>query len=94
MRIHYDPVAVNDPKLDRMRTLVTAILKVRDERLSIHDFRLVPGSGHTNLIFDVALPVDLRGQEKTIQAALETALNDLGEETFYTVITFDHAAFN
>ena len=92
--IHYDPVAVNDPKLDRMRTLVTAILKVRDERLSIHDFRLVPGSGHTNLIFDVALPVDLRGQEKTIQAALETALNDLGEETFYTVITFDHAAFN
>jgi len=42
----------------------------------------------------VALPVDLQGQEKTIQAALETALNDLGEERFYTVITFDHAAFN
>ena len=92
--IHYDPVVTNDPKLDRMRTLVTAILKVRDERLSIHDFRMVPGSGHTNLIFDVALPMDLRGQEKTIQAALETALNDLGEETFYTVITFDQAAFN
>jgi len=92
--IHYDPVVTNDPKLDRMRTLVTAILKVKDERLSIHDFRMVPGSGHTNLIFDVALPVDLQGQEKTIQAALETALNDLGEERFYTVITFDHAAFN
>lgn len=92
--IHYDPVVTNDPKLDRMRTLVTAILKVRDERLSIHDFRMVPGSGHTNLIFDVALPVDLRGQEKTIQAALETALNDMGEEIFYTVITFDQTAFN
>lgn len=92
--IHYDPVVTNDPKLDRMRTLVTAILKVRDERLSIHDFRMVPGTGHTNLIFDVALPMEMRGQEKTIQAALETALNDLGEEKFYTVITFDHAAFN
>ena len=92
--IHYDPVVTNDPKLDRMRTLVTAILKVRDERLSIHDFRMVPGSGHTNLIFDVALPVDMRGQEKTVQAALETALNDLGEEIFYTVITFDQTAFN
>ena len=92
--IHYDPVVTNDPKLDRMRTLVTAILKVRDERLSIHDFRMVPGTGHTNIIFDVALPMELRGQEKTIQAALETALNDLGEEKFYTVITFDHAAFN
>ena len=92
--IHYDPVVTDDPKLERMRTLVTAILKVKDERLSIHDFRMVPGSGHTNLIFDVALPTDLRGEEKTIQAALETALNDLGEETFYTVITFDQASFN
>ena len=92
--IHYDPVVTNDPKLERMRTLITAILKVKDERLSIHDFRMVPGSGHTNLIFDVALPMELRGQEKAIQGALETALNDLGEERFYTVITFDQTAFN
>ena len=92
--IHYDPVVTNDPELDRMRSLVTAILKVKDERLSIHDFRMVPGSGHTNLIFDVSLPCDLRGQEKTLQAALEAALNDLGEGRYYTVITFDQAAFN
>ena len=92
--IHYDPVVTNDPELERMRALVTAILKVKDERLSIHDFRMVPGSGHTNLIFDVSLPCDLRGQEKTLQAALEAALNDLGEGTYYTVITFDQAAFN
>ena len=92
--IHYDPVVTNDPKLERMRTLITAILKVKDERLSIHDFRMVPGAGHTNLLFDVALPMELRGQEKAIQAALESALNDLGEERFYTVITFDQTAFN
>ena len=87
--IHYDPVVTNDPELERMRALVTAILKVKDERMSIHDFRMVPGAGHTNLIFDVELPLNLRGQEKTIQAALEAALNDLGEGTYYTVITFD-----
>ena len=92
--IHYDPVVTNDPELDRMRALVTAILKVKDERLSIHDFRMVPGSGHTNLIFDVSLPCDLRGHEKTLQGALEAALNDLGEGKYYTVITFDQAAFN
>ena len=92
--IHYDPVVVNDPELERMRQLVAAILKVKDDRLSIHDFRMVPGTGHTNLIFDVALPCDLRGQEKTIQIALENALNDLGEGKYYTVITFDQAAFN
>ena len=72
-----------------MKALVAAILKVKDERLSIHDFRMVPGAGHTNLIFDVELPMNLRGQEKAIQAALEAALNDLGEGTYYTVITFD-----
>ncbi len=92
--IHYDPVVTNDPELDRMRALVTAILRVKDERMSIHDFRMVPGNGHTNLIFDVALPSDLQGQEKTIQKALEAALNDLGEGTYYTVITFDQSAFN
>lgn len=92
--IHYDPVITNDPELDRMRTLVTAILRVKDERMSIHDFRMVPGNGHTNLIFDIALPADLRGQEKAIKTALEAALNDLGEGTYYTVITFDQAAFN
>lgn len=92
--IHYDPVVVNDPELERMRQLVAAILKVKDQRLSIHDFRMVPGSGHTNLIFDLALPFDLQGQEETIKTALEAALNDLGEETYYTVITFDQAVFN
>ena len=92
--IHYDPVVTNDPELNRMRQLVAAILQVKDARLSIHDFRMVPGTGHTNLIFDVSLPADLRGQEKSLQSALETALNDLGEGTYYTVITFDNAEFN
>lgn len=92
--IHYDPVAANDPAADRMRKLVLAILHVKDPRLSIHDFRMVPGSGHTNLIFDLALPADLLAQQKEIQTSLEAALNDLGEEKFYTVITFDNAAFN
>ena len=92
--IHYDPVVTDDPELDRMRSLVLAILRVKDQRMSIHDFRMVPGAGHTNLIFDISLPLDLRGQENAIQTALEAALNDLGKGCYYTVITFDHAAFN
>ncbi len=92
--IHYDPVVTDDPELDRLRHMVASILQVRDARLSIHDFRMVPGAGHTNLIFDVALPTDLVGEEKTIQLALEKALNDMSDVTYYTVITFDNAAFN
>ena len=92
--IHYDPVVTDDPELNRMRQLVAAILQVKDTRLSIHDFRMVPGTGHTNLIFDIALPADLQGQERQIQKSLENALNDLGQGTYYTVITFDAAEFN
>ena len=87
--IHCDPVVTDDPELDRMRTVVMAILRVRDERISVHDFRMVPGRVHTNLIFDVALPPDLQGQEASIQTALETALNDLDQEDYHTHITFD-----
>ena len=92
--IHYDPVITNDPELIRMRQLVAAILQVKDSRLTIHDFRMVPGAGHTNLIFDLAIPADLRSQEQQLQSALENALNDLGQGKYYTVITFDNAEFN
>ena len=87
--IHYDPVVTDDPELERMRLLVSAILRVKDDRLSIHDFRMIPGERHTNLIFDVAMPPELHGQEDSIQKALEGALNDLGRGTYRTVITFD-----
>ena len=92
--VHYDPVVANDPAADRMRNLVTGILRVRDPRLSIHDFRMVPGTGHTNLLFDLAVPADMIKEHDQIQQSLEAALNDLGEGTYYTVITFDNAAFN
>lgn len=92
--VHYDPVVANDPAADRMRNLVTAILRVRDPRLSIHDFRMVPGTGHTNLLFDLSVPADMIKEHEQIQQSLESALNDLGEGTYYTVITFDNAAFN
>ena len=92
--VHYDPVVANDPAADRMRNLVTGILHVRDPRLSIHDFRMVPGTGHTNLLFDLAVPADMIKEHEQIQQSLEAALNDLGEGTYYTVITFDNAAFN
>ena len=92
--IHYDPVVTDDPQLNRMRKIVTAILQVKDPRLTIHDFRMSTGEDAVSLVFDVALPNDLRGQEEAIRSALETALNDLGESRYHTVITFDPAEFN
>lgn len=92
--IHYDPVITNDPMLDKMRHFVLSLLKMRDERISIHDFRMVPGENHTNLIFDICLPAELTGKEESIKKALDHALNDLDTTTYYTVITFDREEFN
>lgn len=89
--IHYDPIVTDDPEAERLRQLVLTILQVKDERLTLHDFRMVQGQGHENLIFDVLLPNDLRGQEKSIQKAIESALNTIEPKTYYTKITFDTA---
>ena len=91
MVIHYDPIVTDDPEVERLKQSVIAILHVRDERISIHDFRMVQGQGHENLIFDVLLPVDLKGEEKNIQKSIEHALNTIEPKTYYTKITFDTA---
>ena len=91
--IHYDPVVTDDPELNEMRERVTRFFMEKDERLTIHDFRMVRGTGHTNLIFDVAMPANLRGQEKTLKKELETRLRT-DDIIYYTVITFDLAQFN
>ena len=89
--IHYDPVIMDDPELNRLRERVHQLLKDRDERLSVHDFRMTRGIGHTNLIFDISLPTNLRGQERDIQSRLEQQLNEGSVTAYRTVITFDPA---
>jgi cation diffusion facilitator family transporter len=87
--IHYDPVITDDPELNARREQVAQILAQRDPRLTIHDFRMIRGISLTNLVFDVTLPPDLRGQEKIIQQRLEEKLNENSNVTYYTDITFD-----
>jgi divalent metal cation (Fe/Co/Zn/Cd) transporter len=92
--IHYDPVVVDNPELRRMRIAAEILLEEKDKRLQLHDFRMVQGESHTNLIFDVALPADMNGREVEIQAHLEGNLSRQEGKRIYTVITFDPASFN
>ena len=92
--IHYDPVDMQDPELNARREQVAAILKSFDPRLTIHDFRMVRGYSLTNLVFDVALPPDLRGREETLTQLVADTLNANSSVTYYPVITFDNSAFS
>ena len=91
--IHYDPLVMNDEDLFRARQMVETVIKGIDERLSAHDFRMVQGPGHTNLIFDLVLPHDLAGKQTELKTAIDQALEQTGKK-YYTVITFDSIAFN
>lgn len=92
--IHYDPIVTNDPNLNRLKEVVGDILRGLDSRLSLHDFRMVPGRQHINLIFDVSLPGELQGRQEWIHQELDRKLNARGEGCFHTHITFDPMAFN
>lgn len=92
--IHYDPVITDDPERNRLYGCVKQLLSDMDPGLKPHDFRMVKGGGHTNLIFDVSLPARLRGKENTIRHQLEASLSCQEDTRIYTVITFDPAAFN
>ena len=87
--IHYDPIVVGDAELDEIRALLSCALSTKDARLTLHDLRMVKGTGHTNLIFDIAIPHDLCGKEKEIKNALENTLAEHRQGTYYLVITFD-----
>lgn len=92
--IHYDPVITDDPELQRLKEEASHWLQMWDERLSLHDFRMVQGKRHMNLVFDVMLPNDLLGQKAVIRQSLEDTLNAQGEKVYHVKITFDTVAFN
>ena len=87
--IHYDPVVTDDPEVNSTKRLVNTIIKVRDGRLTIHDFRMVDDGESVKMSFDMILPEELRGQEQSIKETVEKALNSLDSKKYYADITFD-----
>lgn len=87
--IHYDPVVTGDQEMDRMRQVVQDLLQQQDSRIRIHDFRMVRGQGHSNLIFDVELPPERMSSQQRIKQRLDQDLAERETGTYYTVITFD-----
>lgn len=87
--IHYDPLITDDAELNRLQQLVETLLKVRDPNISIHDFRLRHQEDRLDLSFDIVLPPKLWGQEDSIRASLEQALDKLEGKPYHLDVTFD-----
>lgn len=73
--IHMDPVEVGNEETDRLKELTKETVKEIDERLSIHDFRVVTGPTHTNLIFDVVAPYKLKFTDNELKGEIGKAIS-------------------
>ncbi|MGI6174069.1 MAG: cation diffusion facilitator family transporter [Christensenellales bacterium] len=93
LTVHYDPIVTDDEELNRMRDFVLDKAHEIDESITIHDFRMVRGAEHDNLVFDMVLPDALRGKECAVKSALDEKIRK-EERRYYTVVTFDNAQFN
>jgi cation diffusion facilitator family transporter len=87
--IHIDPVAVGDPLTDQLKAEVKAELAKISPDLKFHDFRIVRGPTHTNIIFDVLLPYDEKVTQDVIMKSLEAHFNPGEKKTYYFVVDFD-----
>lgn len=77
--IHMDPIAANDEHVNAMREKVEELLTQWDSRISLHDFRMVEGPTHTNLIFDAVVPQDLAATEEEAQKKIAQLIAQLGD---------------
>lgn len=87
--IHMDPIDTDDERIGDLRVLATTVLQDVDANLQLHDFRVVFGETHTNLIFDVTVPFGYRESAELcheVQRRIQTVNDKL-----CTVITVEHS---
>ena len=83
-----DPVAIRDPRVTELKAYAEGIALSVDERLRLHDFRIVPGDTHTNLIFDIAAPFELTMSDADLRSRVADAIHERNKHLF-AVITVD-----
>ena len=86
--IHMDPIVTNDEQVLKMRSKMHQLVQVIDKRITVHDFRMVTGPTHTNLIFDVACPFDLKQSDEEVKRQVEEIV-DLLDGNYNAVVTVD-----
>ena len=84
--IHLDPIVIGDPELDTYRNQIAGIVAEIDEHFTIHDFRMVKGPTHTNLIFDVATHFDTKLSDCEIVDYIQKGISALHPDTQVYVV--------
>lgn len=87
LTIHMDPVVLGNEKVDKLKQLIVSTIHKLDNSLEIHDFRIVEGTTHTNILFDCVVPYEKDYTAENIREYLNN--NIKSEEKYYYVIEID-----
>ena len=88
LTIHMDPVDIHDAKTNELREMVAKILNEYDSTLSFHDFRIVTGPTHTNILFDVVTPIKYKVTPQQLRQDLIDKIHEVNP-TYHAVIQVD-----
>lgn len=86
--VHLDPIVTDDERVSALRDKVGAVIREYDPDLTMHDFRMVTGPTHSNLIFDLLIPFETKKPSAEIKADIEKKIRGIGKN-YYAVITVD-----
>ena len=87
--VHMDPVVTTDEKVAVLKEKVGELVKQMDERFTMHDFRMVPGESHTNLLFDVVVPMRYEMDDQNIKEQIGSRIRENIGANYNAVIQID-----
>lgn len=90
LTIHLDPILVGDELTDKLKSMALKVLNENlDFKFQIHDFRIVTGVTHTNIIFDIVIPYGLKMKDDEIEELIESLIHKEDEKIF-AVVNIDY----
>ena len=90
MVIHLDPVIVGDARTDALHRKVQSLVTALYPTVTIHDFRVIWGVTHSNIVFDAAVPFAVKDSDAVITQKLEAEIQKLDPD-YRTVVTIDRS---
>ena len=88
--IHMDPIVTDDGITEETRERVASLIHCIDDDINIHDFRMVSGPTHTNLIFDAVVPFGFRLSDEEVEKKIKAAVRAL-DGNYYAVVKVERS---
>ncbi len=87
--IHMDPIITDDEETNELKEILGQVILTIDDSLHFHDFRVVKGPTHTNLIFDVLVPYKCKYSDEELTKKIDQEIKSISP-SYFTVIQIDH----